>query len=99
MADVTIQPDEQGAYELALEGGAVMTVEILTPTPTDQARVQVLIHAADAPVYVRRGSQVEPRDPKAIIITAGAWAEVAVGETQTIAIISETDATVSVARA
>lgn len=98
MANTTIQPDEQGAYELHINAGDTLTVKVLGAAPTLYPRTQVLVHDSTLPVYARRGTKVQPRDPKAAIIATGTWAEITTGPSRTLALTCESDATISVAK-
>lgn len=103
MADYTIEPDQVGVYEILLTAGNVTTVRLSTRGGNISHTVQVSIHEASMPVYVRNGTTVSVKDPASSVVLAGTWIDLPTGyadETDnTVALISAAAATVSVARA
>lgn len=101
MADYTVQADEQGVYEIVLTAGTKTTVAIVNTLGLAAVNVQVTVHEAAEPVYVRAGTNVAVKDPHAIVIDTGTWATLNTkpGDTGTLSLISADAATVSVARA
>lgn len=93
MADHKITSAQLGVYEIPLEAGIVTTVE------TDgRDFFNVLAHSGAAPVYARFADTVAPKDQTAVIIPTGTYATVR-GSGDTVAIVSESSAVVSVVRA
>jgi hypothetical protein len=73
MADHTIAADEQGVYEIPLASNESVTVHFSNRDGYFNNAVQINVHDADAPVYVRYGNEVDVRDPKASVVTSGTW--------------------------
>lgn len=100
MADINIAPGELGAYEIPLSAGEVTTVTFNNLPGYTANTLQVSVHSGTAPVYVKRGNTVTPRDPRSFVVNAGTWLDIdaGYGETGTISITSDANAVVSVAR-
>jgi hypothetical protein len=100
LADHTITADEVGAYNLELTAGQPVTVRIDTRYASLAYSVRVFAQTGDSPVFARLGDQVAVADPKALIVPIGSWTDIDLGYTDaaTISIVSEDNATVSVAR-
>lgn len=100
MADYTVAADEQGVYEIALTANAPSTV---TFAGTDASvKVEIDVHTAASPVYVRPGTTVTVKDPKARVVPSGTWRDFNVydwADTEKVSLICAGAATVSVARA
>lgn len=102
MADYSIGAEQVGVYEIPLQAGSVVTVEVAHRYHPIQNRMQVSVHDASAPVYVKLGQAVTAKDPAASVVTAGTWMDLQAGLngiSSTIALVSADDATVSVSRA
>jgi len=101
MADYTIAADQVGVYEIPLTAGNTKTVAVKGRGFYITSSVQISVHDASMPVYVRLGSTVAVKQPTASVVTAGTWLDLTTGsgDDVTIALISAADATVSVARA
>jgi len=103
MADYTIEPNQVGAYEIPLTAGNTTTVRLQTRGGNINHTVQISIHDASMPVYVRPGTTVTIKDPNASVVLAGTWIDLNTGYADEsdnhVALISAADATVSVARA
>lgn len=101
MADYTIDVDEQGVYEIPLTGGDITTVQFNNRAGYINNAVQINVHDASSPVYVRYGDTVDIRDPKASVVISGTWITLPDNwdDNFTVAIISASAATVSVTRA
>lgn len=98
----TIHAADTGVYEQQLTADTPTSVTIESRGATVTASVQVMVHTATAPVYIRTGTDITPRDPQAQIIAPGTWADIAglpTGQDVTISLTSDADATVSVYRA
>lgn len=97
MADYTITPDDQGAYEIPLAAGVEKTVEItLTGRPT----VNVVHHSGDNPIYIGVNRAAVAADSGMRMLMPGSWLELTLSaqSTRTIHLISTGDAVVSVTR-
>jgi hypothetical protein len=101
MADHTIAADEIGAYELALTPNTAITIAFETQPVKIGVKAHVIVHAANAPVYVRTDNDVTPLDPKAVIVDPGTWADIPLSDRNgaTISLVSVSAATISVTRA
>jgi hypothetical protein len=101
LADYTIEIDDEGEHKVELTAGTITTVQVALAYPYYLRPVQVTAIEATKPVYARRGTSIVPADPKSIVVPIATWSEVPVPPmpTVTIALISEADAVVSVARA
>lgn len=101
MADYSIGVDEQGVYEIPLTGGDITTVQFTNRAGYINNAVQINVHDASAPVYVRYGNNVDVRDPKASVVISGTWITLPDNwdDKFTVAIISAAAAIVSVTRA
>jgi hypothetical protein len=98
MADHKLNRDDQGIYEIPLAANTVKTIEI---APTSGA-IQIITHAGDSPIYVKRGTTVAAREPGADMTIVGNYLQLGVpphGQTTTLAIISATAANISIIRA
>lgn len=99
MADHTITAGARGAYEFPVAADAVVTVDV-EADPVLPTQVEIIVHTATASVYAKRGTTIEPRDPDAVVIPAPMIAvlDLHAVAVDTIAITSQADAIVSVAR-
>jgi hypothetical protein len=101
VADHTIGPDQQGAYEINIPAGQTVTVHVGYIDGTYATDVQVIAHNGTSPVYARIGDTVQPKQPDAYIVGQGNWTDIdhrVPNAPITIAIASETDAIASVVR-
>jgi hypothetical protein len=96
MADYTLTPAQTGLYELALTADSVTRIDV----GSHFRAVQLIVHTAPSPVYVRLGSTITLKDPLADIALEGSWIELSVPymTPSTVSIISHSNAVVSVAR-
>lgn len=96
-----ISAEDEGLYQQDIKAGEVLTVEVEPRTRITPEGIQVIVHDGDQPVYVQRGTTVEPREQSAQMVMRGSYLDVdntPMGRPYTVAITSEADATVSVAR-
>lgn len=98
MADYQIRDNEQGVYEIVIPAGETITIDVIFTAY--YGRVQVMVHNGEKPVYVKRGTTVEPGDKQATMVAPMTWADVQLGsrDKRTIALTSEATAIVSVYR-
>jgi hypothetical protein len=95
----TITSDQTGAYELTLDPGTPLVVDVDPRSRVGGSDVTVFVHAATVAVYVRIGADVSAADPYALIAPVGTWTDVQIPESEPrIALVSAAAATVSVAR-
>jgi len=101
MADYQLSASNLGVYEIQLSSGNPTTVAVETDLDLLPNAIQVNVHDAASPVYVRFGTTVSIKDPAASVVNAGTWLTLPgqYGATNTIALISASAATVSVTRA
>lgn len=103
MDSYTIEADQVGVYEILLTAGNITVVNIANRYGLLFNRVQVGVHDASMPIYVKLGNTVAVKDPESSVVTSGTWMDLQTGYADsgaaTIALISAADATVSVARA
>jgi hypothetical protein len=100
MADATITAAQVGAYERPLTANTVYTIDVVPANTVAYAVVAIFNHGT-APVFVKAGGTVTVDDATADIIPPGTYIERQVehkGATATIAAISGSAGSVSVAR-
>jgi hypothetical protein len=101
MANITIAADELGAYEIPLTAGQPTTVTVTSRGTASAQSVEVIVHKSDAPVYVQAGPTAQARSAKAQVVPTLTWSTVSglpSGRDAQLTLISDTAATVSVAR-
>jgi hypothetical protein len=92
MTDYTLATDEEGIYEMTLTANTPMTVALDSPSV-----MTLMTHTGTAPVYVRTGPAVVPRDRRATCVPVGTYADVP-GSSDLFSFSSDSDATVSIMR-
>lgn len=99
MADYLIEQDELGQYEFPVPADTVVTVDI-EADPVLRTEVQLIVHAGAAPVYAKRGTTVTPREKTSMILIPMMITPIPLepAEVATVAVVSNADAVVSVAR-
>jgi hypothetical protein len=102
MADYSIGAEQIGVYEIPLSAGKTITVNIKPRYNLPIDGLQISVHDADHPVYVKAGTAVTPREQGAIVVSAGTWVTLPTSYNQTeatIALTSSGDAIISISRA
>ncbi|ROS62192.1 hypothetical protein EDF38_1295 [Frigoribacterium sp. PhB160] len=96
MADHVLAAPNKGLYEIDLPAETIVTVEVEPAGSEPVTDVEVLVHDADTPVYVRNGTAVDVQDPQAYLVPPGTSA--AYVPATTIALICASDSRVSLIR-
>lgn len=100
--DLTLTATDRGVYETPLTPGAPTTI---TVEPTGAVggdgqpkleQLEVIVHTADAPVYLRPGTTVTVQDPEARMIAPGSFLQYI--EAETLTLVCAGNAVVSIAR-
>lgn len=97
MADYTLTPDDQGAYEIPLTANDEKTV---TLDMAGKPGAMAVHHSGDSPIYIGIDRTAVITGSGMRMLMPGGWLELALGSftSRTVHLISAADAVVSITR-